>query len=369
MAVARERSAHQPTAAQPMPPTTGACRPRSAVSRSAGRRPAAASRAARSGDVHPYRAEPALRAGWPAARHAAIVFMVVAWANYGVVVRASILGGAHPERAGRAAGRPPRGLAATAETFAALGLLLLLLDGWAVWYVNLGGPHRATADPGFYAGAVVAFTAIFGYGYARVVGPTASRFVALLAAQPVLPLLVLDSSAEIAGWSVVFTAVALGDLRALPAADRAGHRSGGRRRATARRVGPGQASPCSAAPGRRCLSRRRRARRPSAASPPGRRSPSRSAQPRRRPAAASARLQRSCRGGPGSGCWRCWRTWGCSRSAGCWRWSRGCSGPIRTPRSPARWRCSRRPGCWRPGSGRPAPAPPPGSAGPRPVAW
>lgn len=142
---------------------------------------------------------------------AAIVFTAVAWAAFDVTGRALILG---VLTVGMLAVPPlvrRRALTGTAETFAALGLLLVLLDGYAVWYVNLGGVAD-TWDPGFYAGAVTAFTALLGYGYARAVGTAATRFGALLAAQPVLPLLVQESSIDIAGWSAVFLAVALGDL-------------------------------------------------------------------------------------------------------------------------------------------------------------
>ncbi|WP_212840812.1 SCO7613 C-terminal domain-containing membrane protein [Catellatospora sp. IY07-71] len=142
---------------------------------------------------------------------AAIVFTAVAWAAFDVTGRALILG---VLTLGMLAVPPlvrRRALTGTAETFAALGLLLVVLDGYAVWYVNLGGVAD-TWDPAFYAGAVAAFTALLGYGYARAVGTAATRFGALLTAQPVLPLLFVESSIDIAGWSAVFLAVALGDL-------------------------------------------------------------------------------------------------------------------------------------------------------------
>ncbi|MFC7763787.1 hypothetical protein ACFQY4_41525 [Catellatospora bangladeshensis] len=142
---------------------------------------------------------------------AAIVFTAVAWAAFDVTGRALILG---VLTLGMLAVPPlvrRRALTGTAETFAALGLLLVVLDGYAVWYVNLGGVAD-TWDPAFYAGSVAAFTALLGYGYARAVGTAATRFGALLAAQPVLPLFFVESSIDIAGWSAVFLAVALGNL-------------------------------------------------------------------------------------------------------------------------------------------------------------
>ncbi|GHJ50087.1 hypothetical protein Cs7R123_74290 [Catellatospora sp. TT07R-123] len=142
---------------------------------------------------------------------AAIVFTAVAWAAFDVVGRAVILGVvtlavlAVPPLVRR------RGLTATAETFAALGLLLLLLDGYAIWYVDLGGIaehwHGAV-----YAGTVAAGTSAVGFAYSRLVGTAATRFGALITAQPALPLLFVPAGFGLAGWTLVFAAVALGDL-------------------------------------------------------------------------------------------------------------------------------------------------------------
>ncbi|MEV0458623.1 SCO7613 C-terminal domain-containing membrane protein [Catellatospora methionotrophica] len=205
VAVARERSAHQPTlltlppATSSLPPTTGGL-PQAAPS--VGRQPESSPRTVQN---------LLFVLGGLLLGIAAIVFTAVAWATFDVVGRALILGVltvgvlAVPPLVRR------RALTATAETFAALGLLLVVLDGYAIWYVNLGGVADH-GNPGFYAGAVATFTALLGYGYARVVGTAATRFGALLAAQPALPLFFLESSADVAGWSLIFTAVALGDL-------------------------------------------------------------------------------------------------------------------------------------------------------------
>lgn len=70
---------------------------------------------------------------------AAVVFTAVAWAAVGVGGRALILAAvtalvlAAPLLAVR------RGLHGTAETFAAVGLLLVVLDGYAAWSVDLAG--------------------------------------------------------------------------------------------------------------------------------------------------------------------------------------------------------------------------------------
>ncbi|WP_203695436.1 SCO7613 C-terminal domain-containing membrane protein [Catellatospora coxensis] len=236
VAVARERSAHQPTLLT-LPPTTGSLPPGTVP-------PVAGAVPGRGPESSPRTVQNLLFIlGGLLLGIAAIVFTAVAWATFDVVGRALILGVltvgvlAVPPLVRR------RALTATAETFAALGLLLVVLDGYAVWYVNLGGVADHW-DRGFYAGAVATFTALLGYGYARVVGTSATRFGALLAAQPALPLFFLESSADVAGWSAVFTAVALGDLllhRALrPAAvaPSAAPTSGDADRSTAGSVAP-----------------------------------------------------------------------------------------------------------------------------------
>jgi len=141
---------------------------------------------------------------------AAIVFTAVAWARYGVVGRAVILAAV----TGVALTVPPvalwRRLTATAETFAGVGLLLVVLDGYAAWYVDLLGVRDLPATR--YAGLVCAVTAAVAAGYGRLTGLTGPRFAALVVAQPALPLLVAEADPEAAQWSLVFGTVALIDL-------------------------------------------------------------------------------------------------------------------------------------------------------------
>jgi hypothetical protein len=153
---------------------------------------------------------------------AAIVFTAVAWATFGVGGRATILGVA----TGLALAVPfvalRRGLTATAETFAAIGLLLVLLDGVAVRAVNLAGVADAL-DPKPYYGIVFAVLSAVAAGYrvvtmgmsAKLIGP---RFVALIAFQPVLPLLAtrwtgnLGPGVVTTFWALLITVLALTDL-------------------------------------------------------------------------------------------------------------------------------------------------------------
>ncbi|MEO3818640.1 hypothetical protein [Plantactinospora sp. B24E8] len=141
---------------------------------------------------------------------AAIVFTVVAWATVGLTGRAAILAGltglalALPVLARR------RGLTATAETFAAIGLLLVLLDGYAVWAVDLFGVGdwpRAR-----YVALVAGVGAVVAAGYRRLTGLTAPWFAGLLLVQPVAPLLAFDARVGATGWTLAFAALAVLDL-------------------------------------------------------------------------------------------------------------------------------------------------------------
>ena len=141
---------------------------------------------------------------------AAIVFTAVAWSQFGVGGRALLLAGFTVA----ALAVPPvalrRSLDATAETFAAVGLLLVLLDGYAAWYVNLFGVADYSAFG--YAGAVCAVTAAIASGYEHMTGLTGPRFAALLVAQPVLPLLAAPFEPNVTGWAYALGAVAVLNL-------------------------------------------------------------------------------------------------------------------------------------------------------------
>jgi hypothetical protein len=141
---------------------------------------------------------------------AAIVFTAVAWAAVGVAGRALILFAFTALALAVPLVVVRRGLRGTAETFAAVGLLLVLLDGYAAWSVDLAG----VADwPGSrYTALVGAVTALVAAGYALLSRLTVPWFAALLVAQPVLPLLAAQSRPGATGWALVLTAVALGDL-------------------------------------------------------------------------------------------------------------------------------------------------------------
>jgi len=155
---------------------------------------------------------------------AAIVFTAVAWATFGVTGRAVILATitavtlAVPVVLGR------RELAATAETVAALALLLVLLDGYAAWTVNLAGVRDLA--PAGYAALVFAATAVVAAGYQPVSRLAVPWFAALLCAQPVLPLLAQATEPTVRAHAVGFALAAAANLAFLAVLRRA---SSGRR--------------------------------------------------------------------------------------------------------------------------------------------
>ncbi|WBB66657.1 hypothetical protein [Micromonospora sp. WMMD812] len=155
---------------------------------------------------------------------AAVVFTAVAWASVGIVGRALILAAFTALALTGPLVAVRRGLRGTAETFAAVGLLLVLLDGYAAWSVDLGG----VADwPGTrYAALVGGASAAVAAGYARLSRLTGPWFAALVAAQPVLPLLVAEAGPAADGWAATLVGVALLDLAVLAALTRGAARGG-----------------------------------------------------------------------------------------------------------------------------------------------
>ncbi|MEU4770631.1 hypothetical protein [Micromonospora sp. NPDC023644] len=151
---------------------------------------------------------------------AAVVFTAVAWAAVGVAGRALILLAFTALALAAPLVAVRRGLRGTAETFAAVGLLLVLLDGYAAWSVDLAGVADWPATR--YAALVGGAGAAIAAGYARLSGLTVPWFAALVTAQPVLPLLVGDARPDAAGWALTFLGVALLDLAVLVALRRRG---------------------------------------------------------------------------------------------------------------------------------------------------
>jgi len=119
---------------------------------------------------------------------AAITFAVVAWTTFGQGGRALILGGFTAIALAVPVVLARRGLTATAETISALAILLVALDGYTAWALGLFGVDRLLPGAA-YAGAVMLLTSLVATGYRGVTRLAVPRYVALLAAQPVLVLL------------------------------------------------------------------------------------------------------------------------------------------------------------------------------------
>ncbi|MEO3816731.1 zinc ribbon domain-containing protein [Plantactinospora sp. B24E8] len=141
---------------------------------------------------------------------AAVVFAAVAisslddFSRVAIMVLATALTLLAPPRIAR------RGLTATAETIAAVGLLLVPLVGYALWTVDRFGDSGLPGS--LFAGLTFLLTAGIAAAYARATDLAAPRYAAVLAVQPILPLAAYDWVAGPTGWVVVLTAVALGNL-------------------------------------------------------------------------------------------------------------------------------------------------------------
>ncbi|MEU9146983.1 hypothetical protein [Streptomyces sp. NPDC048349] len=135
---------------------------------------------------------------------AALAFTLLSWGSLGIAGRSAVL--AAVTAAALAAPVPllRRGLASTAESVAAVGLLLTVLDAYALYAVGLPG----TDGTAYAAGAAAVLAAVWaGYGSAlrtlRIPLPAA-----VLAAQFPLPLAALAAQAgpQELGWALLATA-------------------------------------------------------------------------------------------------------------------------------------------------------------------
>ncbi|MEV0593046.1 SCO7613 C-terminal domain-containing membrane protein [Nonomuraea cavernae] len=124
---------------------------------------------------------------------AAVVFTVVSWGLLGIGGRAAVLAGFTALALAAPAVLVRRGLTATAETVAGIAIALLLLDGYAARRVGLLGADAVELLD--YAAGVCGLIALVLMAYARVVPLRGPAPVAVVLAQPVLPLLIGDASA------------------------------------------------------------------------------------------------------------------------------------------------------------------------------
>jgi hypothetical protein len=97
-----------------------------------------------------------------------------------------------------------RGLTATAETLAAVGLVVFAVAAYPLWTTGVVDGIPRTV----YGGLVALSTAVIATGYHLLTRLAVPAWVALLAVQPVLPLLAAPLVGGEAGWALVFTLVA-----------------------------------------------------------------------------------------------------------------------------------------------------------------
>ncbi|MDF2706203.1 MAG: hypothetical protein K0R62_1855 [Nonomuraea muscovyensis] len=124
---------------------------------------------------------------------AAVAFTVVSWGLLGIGGRAAVLAVFTALVMLAPVALIRRGLTATAETMAGFAVALLLLDGYAARRVGLLGVDAL--DVLHYTAGILGLTALVLVAYARVTRLRGPAPVAVVLAQPVLPLLTGDWSA------------------------------------------------------------------------------------------------------------------------------------------------------------------------------
>ncbi|GIE86802.1 SCO7613 C-terminal domain-containing membrane protein [Actinoplanes regularis] len=139
---------------------------------------------------------------------AAVVFAGVAFSN--PVARAVILALFTAIALTVAPGVARRTLTSTAETIAAIGLILLPMTLYTLHGSALGG--GPDVDTPLYLGITFAVTAIASFLYAGATRLAIPRYATVIATQPVAPLLAYPWIQSPAGWGLALTVVAALDL-------------------------------------------------------------------------------------------------------------------------------------------------------------
>ncbi|GGL45554.1 SCO7613 C-terminal domain-containing membrane protein [Planomonospora parontospora] len=142
---------------------------------------------------------------------AAVVFTAVSWGHLGIGGRAAVLAGFTAVILAVPRALAGRGLTATAETVAALGVVLLLLDGYAVRQAGLAGAGALAGN--VYAGGVSAVVALAMAAYSRVVPLRLPLPAAVLFAQ--FPLVLLAAELPTPWVTAAFAATAAADAALL----------------------------------------------------------------------------------------------------------------------------------------------------------
>jgi hypothetical protein len=104
-----------------------------------------------------------------------------------------------------------RGLIATAETLAAVALLMVLVDGYVAYSEGLFGGGGAVPTQVYFAIVCLA-TAAVAVAYEVATHLLAPRYATLLVLQPVIPLFAYPLIREPAGWALALALVAMMNL-------------------------------------------------------------------------------------------------------------------------------------------------------------
>lgn len=142
---------------------------------------------------------------------AAIVFVTVAFVLFDLAVKAIITAAITAGVVALASWLQRRKLTATAEGVAVLGVILLLLDAWAIPALGMLGLDRA--DPALYWGVALALLSALFFGWWRWSGLATPKLVAALTPLPSIALLVAWAAGiPLAGnlaWALGLAAAAL----------------------------------------------------------------------------------------------------------------------------------------------------------------
>ena len=144
---------------------------------------------------------------------AAIVFTGLFYSTTQTGGRAFILGIATTLCLGVPVLLARRTLTATAETIAGLGLLLVLLDGYVAYSADLAGLD--SVSPPLFAAVMFALVAVVAAAYRLATHLRAPQFAALLAVQPLLPLIGVHAELGRNGFATIFAVVAAQNLGAV----------------------------------------------------------------------------------------------------------------------------------------------------------
>ncbi|MEU5164657.1 hypothetical protein AB0G74_34280 [Streptomyces sp. NPDC020875] len=137
---------------------------------------------------------------------AAIAFTVVSWGSLGIAGRGAVLAALTAAALGLPVVLGRRGLMATAEAVAGLGLVLTVLDAYALRQIGLGG-----GDPVVYTGSAAAVLAVAWAAYGRALPGLAVPLPAAVAAAQ-LPLVLWASAADGGLVAAALTATAAFDV-------------------------------------------------------------------------------------------------------------------------------------------------------------